>query len=156
MNRQIKFRAMSRFGRHEWLYGSLVKLNDKYFVLPEIKEGKSFKEYEVIKETIGQFTNTIGIDGKEIYEGDIVEWCIFDHNGNDSHRRGHIAYERGCAVFVVKEATSVSYPETEDISYPLIIMGEDTRSDAEIIGNIYDNKDVRKEIQERVRELQRP
>ena len=73
--REIKFRGRP-YNSKQWLYGSLIIEEDpnadnlKYFIKPFNQlVGKI-----VDPETIGQFTGLKDIDGKEIYEGDILNW----------------------------------------------------------------------------------
>ena len=59
--REIKFRGMNFCGN--WVYGDLMKNS-----IP----------FEVNPDTVGQFTGLRDADGREIYEGDIVEATLKD------------------------------------------------------------------------------
>ena len=74
--RTIKFRGKTH-GNGKWYYGSLVyskEINAAIYF--QIGSGlvKTMDWVYVIPETIGQFTELYDCDGKEIYEGVIVEW----------------------------------------------------------------------------------
>jgi uncharacterized phage protein (TIGR01671 family) len=87
-------------------------------------------------------------NGKEIYEGDIVEWVFFYERlganmgviEDDTIVKGIIRWRQGGFVLEVIEN------DFEDAGYYSIsALYTDTESDVEIIGNIYDNPELIKE-----------
>jgi len=63
--RTIKFRGLRVDGKG-WVCGHYYDDEIQAFIISGINT------YEVIPESVGQFTSLIDVDGKEIYEGDYV------------------------------------------------------------------------------------
>ena len=124
--RTIKFRAKNING--VWYYGSLVNLDELDAAIYFQTGNGSVKSMDwvyVNQETIGQFSSLYDCDGKEIFEGDIL-----DFNGLTVEVR----FVRGVFALLVNG----------DLDKELC---GDCRTDlfAKVIGNIYDNPDILKE-----------
>lgn len=116
MKREIKFRAKETSGK-DWCYGIMHN------------EGINLFPVSVDMETIGQFTGRNDKNGKEIYEGDILRHL----NGNTFQ----VLYSNRTTSFIL---ISISHKE---VGLDLGIY--DTENCFEVIGNIYDNKELLEE-----------
>ena len=145
----IKFRGKSK-RTDEWLYGDLVRnVEGEFAIVPPLNYHGN---YEVDKETIGQFTGLYDENGSEIYEGDIVDWTFFYTgccNGGAVERdtivTGIIEWHQG--GFILKVINN----DFEDAGqYGISDLNTDTKSDVVVKGNIYDNKELLTQEYERI------
>lgn len=118
--RTIKFRGKYHWNG-VWYYGSLFvnEISGRTHIFTT-----AIEFFEVDPETVGQFIGLYDKDGKEIYEGDIL-----DFNGIIVE----IRFVRGVFAFLVKG----------DLDEELC---GDCRTDlfAKVIGNVYENPDILK------------
>ena len=121
--REILYRG-KRVDNGDWGYGYAVKGNDKkyqMFIAASIGVGfftGGIIAYEVIPETVGQYTGLCDKNGKKIFEGDIVE----SPNGT----QGFIEWQNAECAFLVNIGDD--WQTMDDCTY-------------EVVGNIYDNKE---------------
>ena len=116
--REILFRGQ-RKDNGEWIEGYYVRLGEHHYILTgklDITKGfPIFVHYEVLPETVGQYTGLTDKNGKKIFEGVIVSF-------NEYHY----------SIEWKKERCGFGFRETADRL--LEIDGEH----CEVIGNIHD------------------
>lgn len=129
--REIKFR-----GRHprRWAYGIPVIYDEVSHDVTAIiderdPESTIIKSIRVNPETIGQYTGMKDMNGKEIYEGDIVR---FYDDVEDRLIRGSVSYHNDWCSF------NVDVPGLGDP------VGLAKHWQYEVIGNIHDNPELLK------------
>lgn len=136
MNRQILFRGKQK-DDGKWLQGFYAIQSNHACYQSELKYTSfilkdefmdwglgGLAEYEVIPESVGQFTGLTDKNGNKIFEGDIVK-CLSLENG---YVNKEVYYAEDRARFVLGSLGS-DYDFEEYIN-------------VEVIGNIYDNPEL--------------
>ena len=135
MNREVKFRGKG-IADNEWYYGDLIQVESgrvHYFIIQdyEIKEERielnTCASPEVNPETVGQFTGLDDKNGKEIYEGDIVQGLFADQE--EPKIKGQVIYSNGQASYIVIASNNDEW----ELGY---------LDNLEVIGNEYDNPEL--------------
>lgn len=144
--RDIRFRG-KRVDNGEWVDGDLVKHyeNQRRFIACDqlaytysqcgIDRLVTERFYEVIPETVGQFTGLYDKNGKEIYEGDIVKngQTVVYSNGNscDFYDDGIVAYDIKNGCWVINNGSGYTKRLTEKMV---------KQNNIEVIGNIHEKE----------------
>lgn len=98
-SRIYKFRGFDDASKC-WVYGNLIvgkSLSGEPFYQIENSDANEFRLWGVVPESVGQYIGLNGIDGKEIYSGDIVGYgdnypCEIKYNPDECQ---YLAYEYG-------------------------------------------------------------
>jgi len=105
-----------------WMYGQPISRGGKWF----IHNSQNECDYEVLPDTISQFTNMFDADEKEIYGGDIIEcWS-----------------EGTKAVGEVKQRIDglwIMYPAWQNAQMWHLMPDSNGKTTVKIIGNIHEN-----------------
>ena len=119
--REINFRGYNRKNK-QWIYGFYLQNRGAHFVCPdEFANGKSWDDYEVDPETVGQFTNLYDKNHKRIFEGDILKVC-------EEKTLIEVRFVRGVFAFLWDGDLDDEFP-----------CNAPTHEWANVIGNIYDD-----------------
>ena len=148
--RDILFRG-KRPNNGDWVVGNLF-VPDKDNAPTEICVGTNVIRitYEVIPETVGQYTGLYDKNGTKIFEGDIVEFE--SHGYYPKVDRGVVIFKKGCfgIEFMSELAKELGWDKqfhrigSVDRWQDMGASGEITYT-YEVIGNIHDNPELLKE-----------
>ena len=148
MKREILFRG-KRIDNGEWIYGKGLQQckdelgNEIVAIFEDIvksekyikKEGRYTLYYEPVKaETLGQYTGLKDKNGKQIFEGDILEYIgKREDNMNKVYRR-KVVFHEGMFALLSKELQAYSALNYHGM--------KDGRFAWRVIGNIHDNPEL--------------
>ena len=132
--REILFKA-KRIDNGEWVEGCYVTSDGKSFICMDIVEHYcviALRWFEIDPETICQFTGLCDKNGKKIWENDILMVHLDEFYPEDAT---YETIEWGVAGWVAHEAGSVDrqYLDEFDLKH------------FEVVGNIFDNKELLQE-----------
>ncbi len=142
VSREIKFRARNASVPRCWIYGYFVVENGCHYITND--DGK----FPVIVDTECQFTGLYDKNGKEIYEGDVVEKIYGDREGcikvNGSIKPFLRIVEERYGCFGISPVFS-ELVHPDDRRWIPIYDQEDEELKTEyltVVGNIYENPEL--------------
>jgi uncharacterized phage protein (TIGR01671 family) len=138
--REIKFRGLESM-TGDWVYGNLVQTGvGMRYIIPRNLIGDVIPQWLVDRDTVGQYTGLKDKNGKEIYEGDIVEFTWFDYVGSDTQFKGLVKYRSGLYEIWKNDKTEFFGSDGAFILNHVWLQDEEF----EVIGNIYENPELLK------------
>lgn len=143
--REILFRG-KRLDNGKWVQGFLVIWGNDYYIAPDINAYTSMggrgkgrcmmfgHYYQVLPETVGQFTGLIDKNSKKIFEGDIIK-IVPDYDYSDDYSISKVYSYNGilCVDYHGDDFDSTALGFLDDYL---------PDGDFEVIGNIHDNPEL--------------
>lgn len=148
MKREIIFRG-KRVDNGEWVYGRGLQQckdelgNEIVAIFENVVKSKNYIKkngrytlyYVPVKaETLGQYTGLKDKNGKEIYEGDILQYIGKRKDNMNKVYRRKVVFHEGMFALLSKEL-----PAYSALNYHCMEYG---RSEWSVIGNIHDNPEL--------------
>lgn len=135
MNREILFRG-KRVDNEMWIYGDLLQSTD-IVNCTEISENTGMGvRYDIIPETVGQYTGLTDKNGTKIFEGDILK-----HDTHCLLQEYKIDY--GVVYWHRQKQKNLRTTLFGKLGY--VELSEECCKNYEVISNIYDNPELLKE-----------
>ncbi len=124
--REILFRGKSVLNL-KWLFGSLLKTDEKFFVIQNFDPFGGLAKYEVYNNTVCQYTGLHDKNGNKIFKGDIVK----EESTIGIVKFGKYSNGFHCGFYIEWRAFPYLRPELAFWN-----------SKIQVVGNIFDNPEL--------------
>ena len=133
--REILFRG-KKTGTNEWINGSLISVCGKSYIEEQVLLSKS---YEVDNESVCQYIGLKDKNGTKIFEGYILRISIKDSDDKIEYKFGAVEFSDKTLGYIIRSKGGLM------CSFNTILNSAGFYEfELEVIGNIYDNKDLLK------------
>lgn len=131
MGRMIKFRG-KRLDNDEWVYGDLEYNRAKNIARIHTYDegGEYLMQHLVEPESVGQFTGLLDLNGKEIYEGDILKL------GNSDNGVCEVKWNEKVTAFCIR------FSFENELGQKPLGSRREVKRNIVVLGNIHDNPDL--------------
>lgn len=128
--RKIVFRGFNK-KRGIWLYGNYILNRGAHFIAPqEFADGKTWEDYEVEEESIGQYADNTDSKGDDLYEGDVIM--------SGSGFYGVIKWSKYGYFYIHTDGDKEDPLDYATLGYML------RQCDFKLIGNVFENPELLK------------
>ena len=136
--RKIKFRGWDASGEKGWVFGDLV--HNQRVTATGLRPRVMVDGYEVLPESVGQYTGLKDLYGREVYEGDIVYM-----DGVPEEKRVVVFYEEAFNIATRAELECLrkgEHPYMNDYAHMTCLNEWSNTGLVRAIGNIYRNPEL--------------
>lgn len=128
--KEILFRGKTEPSKR-WVVGDLLQWSDGEMCICENRNHFEKDKYRVITETVGQYTGLTDINGKKIFEGDIVAGALI---WQEKRKNGLVAFKDGSFGLMWYRGGVEQFNAFTSMC----------NVEYEVIGNIHDNPELLK------------
>ena len=133
--REILFRGKDE-GTKKWVQGYYLKGATRHCITYSLAY---YPRYDVIPETVGQYTGLTDKNGKKIFEHDILKTCVYDYNWATEEV---LTDEHINVVNFVDGCFEVDITHSADGYNLLSCLYKEITQNSEVICNVFDNPEL--------------